>query len=365
MAVYTGSAGTNATYKVDTETGLCEITGTGAMSDVGYYTSSPIYQYRTNITKVIVHEGITRIGKQWFYCNKCTSFEIAGSVSASGDNAIRYGAKGAIVTFGSESNPTQMSTIAQGVMTYINSGVLVVYAQKKIQFGGTGASTGDTGVLYAVPSKGYKFVKWVRGSTEYTTNPVNLEQGGILNYTYEPIFESLPKYALSVKASPTAGGSVTGGGTYESGTTVTLKATQNTGYKFKQWSDGNTNATRTVTVTGNATYTAQFEKVTVTISANASPSEGGTITGAGTYAYGDSYTLAAVPNEGYKFVRWSTWDTSQTITRTASLSDEEFTAYFELDKINKIYVGTQQPKEIYVGTTLIKAIYVGTTKVYG
>lgn len=34
-------------------------------------------------------------------------------------------------------------------------------------------------------------------------------------------------------------------------------------------------------------------------------------------------------------------------------------------KINKIYVGTQQPKEIYVGTTPIKAIYVGTTKVYG
>lgn len=34
-------------------------------------------------------------------------------------------------------------------------------------------------------------------------------------------------------------------------------------------------------------------------------------------------------------------------------------------KINKIYIGTQQPKEIYVGTTPIKAIYVGTTKVYG
>lgn len=179
---------------------------------------------------------------------------------------------------------------------------------------------------------------------------------------YVVISYKMPSSTITVNASPAAGGTVTGSGTYENGSTATLTATPNTGYKFKQWSDGNTQNPRSVTVTANATYTAQFEKVTVTISANASPSEGGTITGMGTYAYGDSYTLAAVPNEGYKFVRWSTLDTSQTITRTASLSDEEFTAYFKLDKI---YNGTQQPKEIYAGTTPIKAIYVGTTKVYG
>lgn len=175
----------------------------------------------------------------------------------------------------------------------------------------------------------------------------------------------MPSSTITVNASPAEGGAVTGSGTYENGSTATLTATANTGYKFKQWSDGNTNATRTVTVTANATYTAQFEKVTVTISANVSPAEGGTVTGTGIYEYEETYTLTAVPNEGYKFVRWSTWDTSQTITRTASFSDEEFTAYFELDKINKIYNGTQQPKEIYAGTTPIKAIYVGTTKVYG
>lgn len=173
----------------------------------------------------------------------------------------------------------------------------------------------------------------------------------------------LEKSKITVVAG--TGGTVSGGGEYEDGTTVTLKATPNTGYKFVKWSDGNTSATRTVTVSGNATYTAQFERITVSISASASPSEGGTITGTGTYAYGDSYTLTAVPNEGYRFVRWSSSHTTPSITRTASILDEEFIAYFELAKINKIYVGTQQPKEIYVGTTPIKAIYVGTTKVYG
>ena len=33
----------------------------------------------------------------------------------------------------------------------------------------------------------------------------------------------------------------------------------NDGYKFSKWSDGNTNASREVTVTGDKTYIAYFE----------------------------------------------------------------------------------------------------------
>ena len=53
-------------------------------------------------------------------------------------------------------------------------------------------------------------------------------------------------------------GSVSGGGTYRVGTTVTISATANTGYSFVSWSDGNTNASRTITVGVDATYTATF-----------------------------------------------------------------------------------------------------------
>ena len=56
------------------------------------------------------------------------------------------------------------------------------------------------------------------------------------------------------------GGTVSGGGPYNYGATATLKATPSTGYHFVKWSDGNTNASRTVIVTGNATYTATFEQ---------------------------------------------------------------------------------------------------------
>lgn len=69
---------------------------------------------------------------------------------------------------------------------------------------------------------------------------------------------STRQYKLTVTAG--TGGTVSGGGTYNYGATVTLKATPSAGYYFVKWSDGNTNASRTVTVTGNATYTATFEQ---------------------------------------------------------------------------------------------------------
>ena len=72
------------------------------------------------------------------------------------------------------------------------------------------------------------------------------------------------KYTLTVTSANTAQGTVTGGGEYEEGSQVQLKATPKSGFSFAKWSDGNTSATRNVTVTANATYTAQFEEVSDT-----------------------------------------------------------------------------------------------------
>ena len=47
--------------------------------------------------------------------------------------------------------------------------------------------------------------------------------------------------------------------TVAAGTEVTIKAIANTGYSFSSWSDGNTSATRTITLTENKTLNASFE----------------------------------------------------------------------------------------------------------
>lgn len=66
------------------------------------------------------------------------------------------------------------------------------------------------------------------------------------------------KYTVAVSASPTNGGTVAGGGQYTSGQQAMLSAVANSGYKFSRWNDGNTSATRSVTVVNNASFIATF-----------------------------------------------------------------------------------------------------------
>lgn len=53
---------------------------------------------------------------------------------------------------------------------------------------------------------------------------------------------------------------VTGAGTYDYGTQVTLTATANTGYKFEHWSNGVKDNPYLFTVTEDVTIEAQFTR---------------------------------------------------------------------------------------------------------
>lgn len=312
-----------------------------------------------------------------------------------------------------------------------------------------------------------------------------------IEYTYTP-----PTFVVS--ATVQGQGSVSGTGTYNVGSTTTLTATPATGYRFIKWSDGNTSATRTITVTQNdisanvtnLSYIAYFEldKIYVTfdsifnfnkwkdagiisgstatisnitntgfsITADASDSYTNnshlfTVTpntnyileydavgnGHEAYVFCDGKVVAGrfwnttngvlrftVPSDcttiaircdsnvsgntidysniriypadysymsnsvtatnrscvnswnfptptrkGYDFLGWNTKpDGSGTTYNSSSTfpkSDLVLYSQWKISKINKIYIGTSQPKSIYVGTSEVKAVYVGTTKVYG
>ncbi len=79
-------------------------------------------------------------------------------------------------------------------------------------------------------------------------------------------------YTVAVSSSPTNGGSVSGGGIHNPGTTATVTASANSGYTFTDWTEsGNpvsTNSSYTFTVTANRTLVAVFSVNTPTISAN-------------------------------------------------------------------------------------------------
>ena len=70
---------------------------------------------------------------------------------------------------------------------------------------------------------------------------------------------STRQYTISVTSANSAQGTVTGGGTYSEGSRVNITATPKSGYQFDKWSDGNTQATRTVQVSKDESFVAQFK----------------------------------------------------------------------------------------------------------
>lgn len=81
------------------------------------------------------------------------------------------------------------------------------------------------------------------------------------------VIKSAFDYTLTVISSDDTMGTVTGGGKYSAGATATITATPKDGYEFVQWDDGDTNASRIVTVDADKTYTATFRKKVVSADA--------------------------------------------------------------------------------------------------
>ena len=70
---------------------------------------------------------------------------------------------------------------------------------------------------------------------------------------------STRQYTISVTSANSAQGTVSGGGTYSEGSSVNISATPKAGYQFDQWNDGNTSSVRTINVSKNESFVAQFK----------------------------------------------------------------------------------------------------------
>ena len=138
-------------------------------------------------------------------------------------------------------------------------------------------------------------------------------------------------YNLTVNCDETKGNVAGNNGQYLEGSTATLTATANRGYKFTSWTVGEETVTEnplTITVNANTTVTANFDALAAyTITAAANDATMGTVEGAGTYYAGETVTLKAVANDGHHFVNWSNEATESTITFEAA-EDATLTANF-------------------------------------
>jgi len=185
---------------------------------------------------------------------------------------------------------------------------------------------GESENISATPAEGYKFVQWNDGNTD---NPRHVWAD---NLTFTAYFAEVEYYTLDVSANFPAMGTVTGGGSYEEGSTVTVTATAEEGYHFVQWDDENTDNPRSVTMNDNVIMEAEFAADVVVpthvLSLESNYTVMGSVSGDGEYAEDSSVEISATANQGYVFVRWQDGNTSNPRTITMPHDDVTYTASF-------------------------------------
>lgn len=151
--------------------------------------------------------------------------------------------------------------------------------------GGGGYWAGDLAHLVATTNPGYQWAAWTSdpaGLNVVSTNATHDYLMPSSDTTLYAQFSSI--YTITATAVPTAGGSVTGGGSFVSGSNCSLTATPASDYSFSKWtsdSAGNTllstSSTYSFTVTATTTVYAQFaaDPHMLTTTANSGGSVGG------------------------------------------------------------------------------------------
>ena len=304
--------------------------------------NSSVFNGCTSLTSITIPEGVTSIGGSTFYgCSNLAYVTLPQSILSLGTYAF-YGC-GNIkkITCYAKQVPTinlnvfsTRADIFDTLLVPVKSKEAYEGTQRLIQFSGKvfglcevkvesinnsyGTANSDkalvvenkTATLTATPAVGYHFTRWSDGNT---SNPRAITVVSDTTLTAE--FD-INVYNVTAIAE---NGTVTGATKYGHGAVATLSATANNGYHFTQWSDGEKNSTRTITVTSNITFTALFAPNVYNITTSAT---NGSITGGGEHNYGSNVTLTATAANGYHFTQWSDGvkDNPRSITVTSDIT---------------------------------------------
>ena len=182
--------------------------------------------------------------------------------------------------------------------------------------------------VQAVSEAGYTFDGW-SDEVQDAERTILVSQDITLFAAYEAA-----EYTVSISAGSNGSVSVNGVvGDYTAalayGTVLTIEAEADTDYEFEQWSDGNTDNPRAITVTGPVALAAAFQEAVQYFNVSISAGQNGTVSVNGTpgdysqsVAEGTVLTIQAIPNTGYDFDSWSDGNTDnpRTITVTGNVT---------------------------------------------
>jgi uncharacterized repeat protein (TIGR02543 family) len=178
----------------------------------------------------------------------------------------------------------------------------------------------------ATASNGNVFLRWNRNGNSFaTTQAATFVLTG--NEVWTMVYSAPPTtstYTVNVSTPSSASGSVTGGGSFGSGAWVTVRATAASGYSFWNWTSGgqffSVSAETSFQVTSNMNLVANFVSTggSHNIVVTGNPAAGGNITGAGSYANGQTATLVATPVDGWFFQSWTEYGSILSYSNTLS-----------------------------------------------
>lgn len=134
------------------------------------------------------------------------------------------------------------------------------------------------------------------------------------------------------------------------------------GNQFSHWSDGSTENPREITIYEDTELTAYYKPVLCKVEVRSSNNDWGTVRGGGSVRYGGNFIIKAIPNSGYRFVRWSDGDQNPERTPWAS-GDAVYEAIFEELNPNQVIYYTSNgrvvthPYSYNFGANLVDNIY--------
>jgi len=177
-----------------------------------------------------------------------------------------------------------------------------------------------------MPEVAYTFTNWTEGENIVSTSAdYTFIVAG--NRTLSANFTSIiPQHTVTLSSNPVAGGTTSGGGSFESGASVTVEAVPALGYNFTNWTEGtnvvSASANYSFIITGSRTLLANFASISpqYTISLSSNPPEGGTTTGGGSFVSGTLITVSAVPASGPAFTSYMSERTNKQAARMPAVA---------------------------------------------
>ena len=217
--------------------------------------------------------------------------------------------------------------------------------------GGGTYESGEDVTINAQPNTGYSFVNWTENGNVISENPqFTFTISSNRNITAH---FSLNTHVIQAISSPQEGGTVSGIGTFNYGTTATLVATPADDYHFTYWTEnGNVVSHQqeySFTVTEDRNLTAHFAMEILTVYLISQPEGAGILLGSGNYEPGNLVNIIAMAEPGYIFQQWT--DEQGSVVSPEVLysfiidDDRTFTAHF----IQETYTLTLSPNPTFGG----------------